>query len=319
MLIIFLISTPIISSQLQSSISVHYIIYYDPLSNEGILEAIASLSPPPGLEPPYEVSIPIHIFDEDAELFFLNYTVVNLQNVITEYNETIGNFVVIFDKPGTIKVYFTIKDIFYSVDSIVHSFYVNTAVLEGVATTVKVELLMPGEFRITNTTLRGETAISLKIEDNTTRVVITGFGEVIVDLYSEITELTETPAFSVLGFYPIIAIIALMIIIIAVLLIFMYQRRKTGLELETVDYTRDDVTKALLKLLKESGNRGLSQAEITKHTGLPKSSISRRIRRLEEEGLIEVKRVGKYNYLYLTNKGLEFAKRILGKKEDERA
>jgi uncharacterized membrane protein len=47
-------------------------------------------------------------------------------------------------------------------------------------------------------------------------------------------------------------------------------------------------------------------------TGLPKSSVSRRIRRLEEEGFVEVKRVGKYNYVFLTNKGLELAKKILG-------
>lgn len=318
LLILSFFLSPVVNAQSQSYVDIDYIIHYDPLVNEGVLEVSISLTPPSGLEPPYEATIPIHIFGEDAELFFLSYTVINLQTALAEYNETTGNFVIVFDRPGIVKIYFTIKDMLFSVDSIAHSLYLDTAVLEGIARNLKVELIMPGEYKIVNTTLRGETTVSLKIEDNTTHVLISGFGEITVDFYAEITELTETQRPSALGVHSIILIIVLVVIAITVSLIFIYyKRRKAGLEIETVDYTRDEVTKAILKLLKESGNKGLTQAELTKHTGLPKSSISRRIRRLEGEGFVEVKRVGKYNYLYLTNKGLELAKMILGKRGDE--
>jgi uncharacterized membrane protein len=86
-----------------------------------------------------------------------------------------------------------------------------------------------------------------------------------------------------------------------------------GLVVERIDYTRDDATRLIIRALKDAGEKGLLQSEIARITGLPKSSISRRVRRLEEEGFVEVKRVGKYSYVYLTSKGLDLAKKILGK------
>jgi len=73
-----------------------------------------------------------------------------------------------------------------------------------------------------------------------------------------------------------------------------------------------------LKALKDSENKGLTQSDISRITGLPKSVVSRRVRRLEEEGLLEVKRIGNRNYVYLTSKGLELAKKILEKSRGER-
>ena len=61
----------------------------------------------------------------------------------------------------------------------------------------------------------------------------------------------------------------------------------------------EDEAKVLSYLLNRGGDA--YQAEIARELGLPKSTVSRIIRRLHDKGLITVRRVGKFSYVQVTD------------------
>ncbi|MFP3216109.1 MAG: MarR family transcriptional regulator [Vulcanisaeta sp.] len=61
----------------------------------------------------------------------------------------------------------------------------------------------------------------------------------------------------------------------------------------------EDEVKVLAFLLSRGGET--YQAEIARELGLPKSTVSRIIRRLYEKGLITVRRVGRFSYVRITD------------------
>lgn len=96
---------------------------------------------------------------------------------------------------------------------------------------------------------------------------------------------------------------------------FIYRKRFV-IEIETLppNIIEDDTSKKIIEIIGDSGERGVKQSDLVSLTNRPKSSISRRVKRLSEEGYIEIVRKGKYNLLKLTNKGSE-AYRSIRKKE----
>ena len=96
--------------------------------------------------------------------------------------------------------------------------------------------------------------------------------------------------------------------IVAVVLYYSF-RRKTII-IESVDHLRDKTSLLIIEALGKAGKNGLVQTDISKSTNLPKSSVSRRIKRLEKEGYIAVRKSGKYNYITLTDKGWELYEKI---------
>jgi len=79
------------------------------------------------------------------------------------------------------------------------------------------------------------------------------------------------------------------------------------IEVETMPSSilEDETSKAIIKILGEAGESGVKQSDLVKLTGKPKASISRRVKRLAEEGYIEVVKKGKYNIVKLTDKGVQ--------------
>jgi uncharacterized membrane protein len=146
--------------------------------------------------------------------------------------------------------------------------------------------------------------------DNITHIVLDGFGLSFIILIP----LVETPQ----GEQPLqppilwsVIIVVLGVFIAGGVVFYFLRRRRFVFTVEKVDYLSDSNYRAIIKVLGDSGNRGLLQADIVAKTGLPKSTVSRRVRRLEEEGLVIIKRSGKYNYVYLTDRGLEVYKKIV--------
>ncbi|MCG2863373.1 MAG: MarR family transcriptional regulator [Vulcanisaeta sp.] len=68
---------------------------------------------------------------------------------------------------------------------------------------------------------------------------------------------------------------------------------------ESIRVIDEDEVKVLAFLLSRGGET--YQAEIARELGLPKSTVSRIIRRLYEKGLITVRRVGRFSYVRITD------------------
>lgn len=96
-------------------------------------------------------------------------------------------------------------------------------------------------------------------------------------------------------------------IILIGLALFLYRRKEGRVELETLppSILEDDTTRQIIIITGDAGDKGVKQSELVKLTKRPKSSISRRIKRLVEEGYVMVIRSGKHNIIKLTSKGLD--------------
>ncbi len=98
------------------------------------------------------------------------------------------------------------------------------------------------------------------------------------------------------------------------------RRRGRSIDVEVVtipstDILRDETARGIIVVVGDAGKEGVKQSRIVSVLGKPKSTISRRIKRLEEDGFIEVERAGRHNYVRLTEKGWEAYRRII---EEER-
>ncbi|ADN51113.1 helix-turn-helix transcriptional regulator [Vulcanisaeta distributa] len=68
---------------------------------------------------------------------------------------------------------------------------------------------------------------------------------------------------------------------------------------ELIANINEDEIRVLSYLLSRGGDA--YQAEIARELGLPKSTVSRIIRRLHDRGLITVRRVGRFSYVQVTD------------------
>lgn len=64
------------------------------------------------------------------------------------------------------------------------------------------------------------------------------------------------------------------------------------------EYSLDETDEEILRALEEAGGE-VAQSDLQRATGLPKTTLWRRLRRLEEAGFVEVKREGKVNRVRL--------------------
>jgi uncharacterized membrane protein len=78
---------------------------------------------------------------------------------------------------------------------------------------------------------------------------------------------------------------------------------------ESIRVIDEDEVKVLAFLLSRGGET--YQAEIARELGLPKSTVSRIIRRLYEKGLITVRRVGRFSYVRITD--VDYANELINK------
>ncbi len=104
--------------------------------------------------------------------------------------------------------------------------------------------------------------------------------------------------------YPVFLGIAAAIVIIATIYL-VYRKKYGGIEIETLppSILEDETSKKIIELAGEAGDKGIKQSELVAKTGRPKSSISRRVKRLADEGYIVIVRAGKHNIIKLSDKG----------------
>ncbi|MET1160857.1 MAG: MarR family transcriptional regulator [Thermoprotei archaeon] len=102
---------------------------------------------------------------------------------------------------------------------------------------------------------------------------------------------------------------------IALTLYYLLRRRRIEIEEIPPSIIEDDTSKKIIEVIGDAGPSGIKQSELVSLTGRPKSSISRRVKKLAEEGYIEIIRRGKFNVLKLTTKGLEVYKNIKSRRE----
>ena len=287
---------------------IRFEIIYDPLEDRGLAEVIMLVT---GEEPSW-LSVNISVFSEtvDIELQGYNYTEGLLVGGL-DYSREEGLIEAIVYGKGEIHVYLTVEKLLAEVGIGAYELYINTLLLKGITENVIVHITIPGHYEPYGTSIRGEGQLSFARTQGNTEIFTLGAGEYLVTLHVSFEELTPPSegkfAWLVYILVPIIAAACLL----AVYRYFNKKKKSVSVLLEHAGYL-DSATRTILKALKNAGERGLTQAEIVKLTDLPKSSVSRKIRRLEEEGLVEVRRVGKYNVVYLTDKGLKLAEELLG-------
>jgi len=104
-----------------------------------------------------------------------------------------------------------------------------------------------------------------------------------------------------------IPFIIIFLIIVTVFLLILYFRRRFSISVEALpaNILDDDTSRAIIKAIGDAGDKGVKQSELVRLVNRPKSSISRRIKRLADEGYVEIVRSGKYNIIKLTDKGVK--------------
>lgn len=290
--------------------SIYYGVIYDPLENIGILEIEVSIN----AENITWIYIPLQILGEESLFEYVGYNYTGGLNPLgVNYNAAQGLVEIHVQGEGKLYLLFNVNSLLEETGISAYVLHIDTTELSYLTSEVTVNVTLMGVFEQDATRIRGELEITTFRGANTTQILIRGVGELISTLYMQLEEtagpqpLQQTPWMNML-LLTLIAIVATA----SATAYYYFNRRRTSIVVERIDYMKDQASILILKALRESGGRGLTQAEISKVTRLPKSSVSRRIRRLEEEGFVEVKRVGKYNYVFLTNKGLELAKRVFG-------
>ncbi len=94
---------------------------------------------------------------------------------------------------------------------------------------------------------------------------------------------------------------------------FFMRRRREEIVIETIspsDILSDDIIRDILLVVGDSGEKGIAQNRLVTIIGKPKSTISRKIRRLSEAGYIDVERAGRSNIIRLTGKGWEIYRKL---------
>jgi len=305
---IIVLFTSTISLAFTSSTSIYisnlwYYVVYDPRSNEGIIEVRANIN----LDELAYLEIPLSVFSEDTEFKFINYTSSG-DLLVVGLNTTESGITVLASGTGELRVILQVTSLVEEVGVGVYSLIVDTETLYNITSSVRVEIFFIGKYNVSVNTIRVSSNTSRL--DNTTHLVLDGFGLGFVILMPIVEIQQEEQPLQVHILWSVL-IIAIGVLVVGGVVFYFLRRKRVVLTIEKLDYLSDSNYRAIIRVLGDSGNRGLLQADIAAKTGLPKSTVSRRVRRLEEEGLVTIKRSGKYNYVYLTDRGLEVYRKIV--------
>jgi len=292
--------------------SVEYMVFYDPFDNTGVLRVDISISVTPGQA--VSVELPVKVFT-DSSLEYINSTASPTSApLVVDYDDSTGYLSIMAENASSITVFFSVTNLTY--ESSPGSYIATLDLLDykGWSGKISVELYLTGVFNAT-VYPRGA-GYSMGILNNTTYVKV----EEPAMYFMVFTIPINTPGTGAPSGarYDLFTVLIIVLVVVAgiIMLLLWRMRHSVGLEkISVVDVLSDPVARAIIRALGEAGENGLTQAELTSKTGIPKSSISRRVRRLEEEGYLAVARVGKYNYLRLTSKGWEAYRKIVEKKK----
>ncbi len=305
---IIILFTSTISLAFTSSTSIYisnlwYYVVYDPRSNEGIIEVRANIN----LDELAYLEIPLSVFSEDTEFKFINYTSSG-DLLVVGLNTTESGITVLASGTGELRVILQVTSLVEEIGVGVYSLIIDTETLYNITSSVRVEIFFIGKYNVSVNTIRVSSNTSRL--DNTTHLVLDGFGLGFVILMPVVEIQQEEQPLQVHILWSVL-IVAIGVLVVGGVVFYFLRRKRVVLTIEKLDYLSDSNYRAIIRVLGDSGNRGLLQADIAAKTGLPKSTVSRRVRRLEEEGLVTIKRSGKYNYVYLTDRGLEVYRKIV--------
>lgn len=289
--------------------SVEYVVFYDPIEGTGVLRVSITMSLAPGEIG--NVDLPVKIFS-DASLYFFNYTMdPPTGSLVVNYDDDTGIASLLVSNASTVTLYFTVSNL--TEEASIGSYTATLDLLDYTsgAVNVSVEIYLTGIYDVIIDSYPRVSGYSIQTLTNTT--VIRAYDPAIYFIVLKIPVNTVPPSSTQFNLLNLLFPLLLITVVAAVIIVLRWRRTSIG-RIEKVNVLNDPVSRSIIRALGEAGDAGLTQAEITNRTGIPKSSVSRRIRRLEEEGFITVARTGKYNYLRLTDKGKEAYRRIVEKK-----
>jgi uncharacterized membrane protein len=292
-------SSPLISS-------LNYYTVYDLLSNCGLMEISALVN----FEEITHFEIPLNLFEESAQFELVNYT-SSKDLFVAGLNVSRERISVIALGSGELRVFLSACGLLEESGVAVYFLMVNTEHLANYAFSVNVTFDFIGNYNVTGEAIKAKLEVSKS--NNITRVAVTGFGLALLAVIPVIEETPEQtpPGRGQQALWVLVGVIVGSLLAGSGVLVYLLAKRGVKFSVERPDYLTDSSYRAIIRVLGDSGNKGLLQSEIASRTGLSKSTISRKLRRMEEDGLVVIKRSGKYNYVYLTDKGLDLYKRVV--------
>jgi len=311
--VVSLVHTPV--SHGESTYSVNIELFYDILSNTGLMEIRVHISDYSSVT---MLEIPLTFLGEGVGVFVINISAFpETGSLIYEYDEYSRVLKVITSNATRVSAWFTVENIAENYAPGVYGFFLSLVEFAN-ASSLRFSMNVYGSYDITVENL-------LDRAYNGTVYFSNPFTLLILDLPSlyfilitmRIEEQTPNQPSPILNNY-FLLIGTIIGVGVAGSLLFLWWRRKASLELEAVaarDLLNDEVAGDIILALGRAGDKGLQQSELVNITGRPKSSVSRRIKKLEEEGYVNVARAGKYNYLRLTDKGYEAFRKVASKEK----
>ena len=289
--------------------NVTYYIMYDPLARSGY----ASITFNVDVNTTTQFSIQL-VNPSYANASFLNATFSNPAAVLVPplFNSSTGVIDFVANSSTTVNVYLLLYDLFQELTPGSYEAVLDFTMFRNTSFTSTITI--PGVYQVIARRFDYPTGtVSVSYSANTTVITFSSPGLYHVILLVPMNQVSQPSSGAQTSPTPwwVWAVTALLAGTVAAALY--YSLRRGRLEVETLPPKRleeDDVVREIVLALGEAGEEGLRQSELVSITKRPKSSISRRVKRLLEEGYVEVERVGKYNVLKLTEKGVLLYKRL---------
>ena len=289
---------------------VAYYIMYDPLSRTGY-ESISFELSANGIT---EFSIQLINPSYGCNATLINATFANPNVVIVPpfFNSSTGVIDFVVNSSTAVTIYLLVNNLFQELTPGSYEGVLDFTMFRNVSFTSIVTI--PGIYKVIARRFdspSGNPAVSYT--SNTTVISFSSPGLYHVILMVSNGQVTPQPTGSggggFVNTYTAVWLISVIVVAGLAVAILLLLKRRERVVVETLpprSLEEDEIVKEIVLALGDAGEKGLRQSDIVTATKRPKSSISRRVRRLLEEGYIEVERVGKYNVLKLTEKGLKF-------------
>lgn len=323
-LIYIVVASFAIPASLAQTSYVNEIVYdvtLDPLDPTGLMKVTLTLT---GIPEGYfvEYNIPLHIFVSENEwgvqyIYYEAYPSASSVSVIS-----CDSFCTVRTNATVLSLYFNITNPLVELGIGAYSLEVNATDVE-ITDNVKVRIELFGTYDVY---IAPRGAGRYLVGNNTTQIVIEGKKYAYITMALATTSLptvipppgstTPPPSSgegSVLGFGLLTVILIAGLIVLIAALVYFFARRRVTVEVVT-DVLSDELSRKIILEVGNAGGKGLTQAELVEKLKASKSSVSRRVKRLLQEGFVEVKREGKYNYIVLTPKGMNAYRSISSKK-----
>lgn len=290
---------------------------YDVTLNSGIMELKLEIR---DAAAPTLFEIPLYFLGEEATFSVINLSYTPLEGyVIYEYNESTRILEIMASNISSFSAWILVENMLEEYAPGVYGFFLDLNNFSNAGAT-SLSMYFYGNYDVIVENLSGGSyGGNVFFSSPFTLLQIERPGAYFVLLKIKLEENTTTmPIQQHEGFFPILLLIATLLVGGSAGVVFVIWRRNYSIRLETVsarDILSDEVVRDIILALGRAGEKGLQQSELVNITGRPKSSISRRIKRLEDEGLVDVVRAGKYNYLKLTDKGFETYRKIASREK----